>query len=327
MSKFWHDLGWLLSGGIEKTIRERNQLRITLADTRTQLETSQRQKKILEEKLQHSLQAQPLPFLMLNTLPKSGSIFLAQSLHRGLDIPVKRISPGYVPIDLADYQRLAEASAGNAIAQAHLDANPTNLRLLARYSPRIVLHLRDPRQALLSWVHHLQYYASQGELLNALVTPQPPAALFEGNLSAQIDWHLAHHFSNLLAWMENWLAHIETQASPTVFVTQFQDLRENAHTTILRILDFYDIPHWRYTSPALPRTRDLHFRKGELEEWREAFNPTQQKIAGEMMSNHRRVHQLYGGNSSSTPRPATTNTTSEVTSRQGSDLLLPAKSA
>ncbi|HTB64113.1 MAG TPA: sulfotransferase domain-containing protein [Opitutales bacterium] len=294
MQKLCKDILWLLSGGVNDTIRERNELKTQITATRADLQKSLARINVLEESLRHAKQSLRLPLIMLNTLPKSGSIFLVESLRTGLNIPVKRVSAGYFPMDLADYRPLADAAEGNAVSQAHLDANPTNLQLLSDYSRRVVLHLRDPRQALLSWIHHVHGYANIGQLRESMVTPVPPVSLFQSGLSAEIDWHLAHHFGNLLNWMERWLEHAESGNSPTLLISHFHDLRANPQTAIERILDFYGIPRQAYTPKDIPRTRETHFRKGELDEWREVFNSTQKQICADLMKGYPRVNRLYG---------------------------------
>jgi hypothetical protein len=294
MNKKFHDLCWLLSGGVGDTIRQRNQLKVQLADARARLEEALQREMVLEEKLKKAAPARPLPFIMLNTLPKSGSVFLLESLRRGLGIPAQKISLGYVPMDLADYRKLAEAAEGNAVAQAHLDANPTNLRLLRERTAGVVLHLRDPRQALLSWIHHVKNYANLGQLSWAMVTPAPTPGLLAESLPAIIDWHLIHHFPNLLDWIERWLEHAESGAGPKVLVSDYRDFHADAQESVLRILDFYDIPRWVYIPREIPRDASTHFRRGQLEEWREVFNPTQQKICAELMAGYPRVNRRYG---------------------------------
>lgn len=294
MQKLLKDLGWLLSGGLGDTIRQRNELRAQLAEAREKLAQARLREKTLEENLRKARPVRPVPFIMLNTLPKSGSIFLRESLVRGLGIPAREISCGYFPMDLADLRKLSDAAAGNTVAQAHLDPNPTNLRLLKEHTSGVVLHLRDPRQALLSWVHHVKSYADAGRLHQTMVTPPPPPALMAMNLTSIIDWHLVHHFPNMLDWMERWLAHVESGAGPQVLVSHYQDFHADAHGSICRILDFYEIPRWAYHSPEIPRDRSTHFRKGELEEWREVFNSAQQKICAELMAGYPRVNRLYG---------------------------------
>jgi DNA-binding transcriptional LysR family regulator len=44
---------------------------------------------------------------------------------------------------------------GGYVAQSHLAPSLENLQILQHYRLKTVLHLRDPRQALLSWVHHI----------------------------------------------------------------------------------------------------------------------------------------------------------------------------
>ena len=48
--------------------------------------------------------APAVPGILLNTLPKSGSIYLVTALREGLALQQKNVSLGYFPIDLADWR-------------------------------------------------------------------------------------------------------------------------------------------------------------------------------------------------------------------------------
>jgi hypothetical protein len=194
-----------------------------------------------------------------------------------------------------DDRKLIKYSAGQTIAKAHIGANPINLLLLKKFCPRMVLLLRDPRQALLSLVHYMKHELDKGDAHSRVwIAPAPTPDLLHGSLSEAIDWHVAHQLPNLLEWMEHWLAHAESGKSPAVLVTQYQDLRENIQTVVERILDFYQIPILAYTPKHVPKDSSTHFRKGDVEEWREVFNPSQQKICADLMAAYPRVNRLYG---------------------------------
>jgi hypothetical protein len=260
------------------------------------MEQAQVRELALMERLNQAAANYPLPFILLNALPKSGSTFLMESLRLGLQAPYKEISNGYFPQDLIDHRKIKEASACYGIVRTHLDANATNIKLLKKYSPRLVLQLRDPRQALLSWVHHVKWYLQHNsDQLFASITPFPPDSARTDSLSAVIDWHLINYLPNILEWTEEWLIHIESGEAPVVLLTHFKDFRENPDHIIARILQFYEIPTWAYLQQDVPKSMDTHFRKGELEEWREVFNHTQQQICADLMADYPRVNRLYGG--------------------------------
>ncbi len=292
MSNPYKDLRWLLSGGVKDTIRQRNELKAQLAATQAELKKSQERVRLLGG----NLSEHPLPFMMLVALPKSASAYLVEVLRRGLNIAYKEVACGYFPQDVMDYRKLNQFSAGNTLAKAHLDANPINMQLLKLHCPRMVLHLRDPRQALLSMVHHLKHCWDTGELqyIQSWIAPAPPPAVLQGGLSGAIDWHLAHFLPNMLEWTERWLAHAESGESPRVLITHYHDLRENTQAVIERILAFYEIPAWAFTPTDVPKDWSVHFRKGELEEWREVFNRAQQEICSDLMADYPRVNRLYG---------------------------------
>jgi hypothetical protein len=102
----------------------------------------------------------------------------------------------YGLIDQIDVKDAHTFSGGGFVSQNHLAPSPENLQILQHFELKMVLHLRDPRQALLSWIHYLHYITggNDGSELLLYFTPRTPAGYFEFSLSRQIDWRTAVRF-------------------------------------------------------------------------------------------------------------------------------------
>jgi len=103
--------------------------------------------------------ARDLPSLALVTQAKSGSISVSAIFDGGFRLPSVMYS--FMSRDVisgwaCDYAR------GGACYTTHLVASERNIaRLQAAGLHKIIVHVRDPRQALVSFVHHLDKYAGQ----------------------------------------------------------------------------------------------------------------------------------------------------------------------
>ena len=93
--------------------------------------------------------------IFLNTMPKSGSVYITNTLAKGLGRKHDAISNGYWMNDRIDESKLYKVSDKKLISQTHLPASSSNLCLYDRYTERVIVHVRDPRQSTLSWCHHL----------------------------------------------------------------------------------------------------------------------------------------------------------------------------
>ena len=92
-----------------------------------------------------------IPGILLNTLPKSGSVYIWNALCTGLGIPEMgvRISGGWYPRKLPVDQLIASLSRGGVVCQDHLDASWQTRLLLSQQLDRMILHVRDPRSSAL----------------------------------------------------------------------------------------------------------------------------------------------------------------------------------
>jgi hypothetical protein len=193
---------------------------------------------------------QPLPPVLLIALPKSGSVYLQRALRRTLRVPVHHIASagmGGATFRELDLRRFA---AGNVVAREHLQPRPFSLRVLARHGIRkIVLHLRDPRAAMVSWTRHLDRVMTHrgfrsAELWCELALPDAYAGwTFEQRLR----WQVENKLPDFVRWIEDWLALAAAGREVEVLVTDYAELERDARRLITRILEFNGIaydPEW-----------------------------------------------------------------------------------
>src|SRR5262249_37919408 len=149
---------------------------------------------------------------------------------------------------------------------------------------KMVLHLRDPRQALLSWIYHLDYVTSQNDLSELLLyfVPRPPIGYFQLSLHDKIDWQIENYLPHIVSWVAAWLDVVDRRPIE-ILTTQQEDLRIAEKSFFDEILRFYGF-NTRYVLPELPKTlEDTHFRRADPMEWMGAFSPDQVAKATSMI--------------------------------------------
>jgi hypothetical protein len=216
------------------------------------------------------------PGILLNTMPKSGSVYIAKSLAKMLALDTMAIGHRYALIDQIDAAAAQTLSRGGYVSQNHLAPSAENLQILRHFDMKLVLHLRDPRQALLSWVHHLDRISGGSDDNIALLyfTPRTPLGYFEYSLHHKIDWQIENYLPQLIAWTAQWLAIADDRSIP-VLITHQDDLRCGERAFFEAILAFYQI-ELDCRLPGLPRTlNETHFRRADPAEWRRTFLPDQ----------------------------------------------------
>ena len=96
-------------------------------------------------------QERGLPAMLINTVPKSASESIWNKLAQGLGLAQCHFSLGLFPDCTLMPSRVRATAAGGVIVKEHLPATPFNLQVLAEHGlDRVLVHLRDPRQATLS---------------------------------------------------------------------------------------------------------------------------------------------------------------------------------
>ena len=218
-----------------------------------------------------------LPPILINTMPKSGSIYLTRAIANslGIEFSTSPVAHGFFPTYFMMPSTLGLFRLGGVVRQEHFDASPINLVICAQYVDRIVLHVRDPRQATLSWTHHFRRLVDVDPTGVPATMHQPPEEFRGWTFERQPDWHIDHHLVSLVAWLRQWRAAEET-ARFKILWTRFDELVNDERALFNRILAFHDIPYDRIVLRPPAKTMEYHYRCGRTDEW-EAVLTAEQK--------------------------------------------------
>lgn len=214
--------------------------------------------------------------IYFNTLPKSGSIYLLRSLSHMFNISRKRIASGLFPNDVAYPVLIDDFYQGVWVGQEHLPATPRNLYNLSHYGiDRFIVHVRDPRQAVLSFVHHINKW--QKRILKTVDIMLDDEIFFTLPLPQQIDWALTHLYPAMVSWIEGWVKVDEKNRwGITIKMMEFADMKKAPRSYFKEFCDFYKIEDCDLDKIVQqPRNEDCHFRKGHIDEWRHVFSSSQ----------------------------------------------------
>lgn len=241
------------------------------------------------ERARHYLERRlRLPSIYLNTLPKSGSMYLFESLKKGLGLQYEQTSSRiYFTEDRIIYEAMLRLAQGGCISQEHLPAHPWNLYVLKKTLPKMIVHVRDPRQACLSWAHHCQNYFQTGQTrVIEMYLPANLPQFFEQSLTEQLDWHLRQYYPLLIDFIQGWMQCKEEETwGDQILLTRYQDFAEDNQATLQQILSFYEIDPDDFDAPVQgPQAGRRHFRKGQKDEWRSVFTTEQIEWANERLT-------------------------------------------
>lgn len=228
-----------------------------------------------------------IPPILLVTLPKSGSMFLWENITNALRIKNMRISGSYFPDDLIMESWLIELAKGRRVSQEHIPARFINLRLLQKYLDRFVVHVRDPRQAILSWIYFMEKQCRERGM-ETLSRIDPPIDLdfLAWPLGKKLDYYLKNYFPQWVKWIEDWVSVDEDpDFKPKILFTQHREFQSASKEIFRKIFRFYGIEDEScLSSVSEPQKGKMHFRKGSNEEWRETYTSEQIEMTRTYMS-------------------------------------------
>ncbi len=229
---------------------------------------------------QAKAKAKGLSPVFINTMLKSGTGFLTKILREHLDLPQYFTTLRGSPNDWILPRYMELFAAGGALSVQHLDASETNLDILAAKGvSKIYLHIRDPRQATVSYMHHLENNLS-GELfaLRNWIQPFLPDNYAQMDWPQKTAWQAKNHVPGQIHWIQEWVTAAERDPRFDIMIIDFDEFRRNEVATINKVLGFFGIDY-QVTEADMPQKKDVpHFRSGQTEEWRGVFTPRQQEI-------------------------------------------------
>jgi hypothetical protein len=174
---------------------------------------------------------------------------------------------------------MARIAEGGIIAKEHIPASAHNLKVLEDHGlTRMVVHLRDPRQAMLSWVHFVRDDVSMRLMGPIWRRTVPPAHIVKGTLEETIDWCIDNYLPILIEFIEGWRRVTADPDSPfEVRFLTFEKFRTQPDAYFAEALDFLGAPKADFRAEAEAET--VHLRKGALDEWREVLDKQRQAAA------------------------------------------------
>ncbi len=228
-----------------------------------------------------------IPAIALVAMQKSASEYIRDVLLRALDVPLCYPDLGTHPHNLLIPSTLRQMARGGLLARLHLDGAPGNLDALQRAGiERVFVHLRDPRQTTLSWVHHINRIPqTQFDQFRNYYLPAVPAELRGWELAVQLQWATEHYFPAAVEVVRSWLA---APATPglAIEISCFERFADDPSAYLRRLLDFYGCPDARLADAlaAVDAHERANFRLGHKDEWRSVFTVAQQRSMNRMIA-------------------------------------------
>lgn len=244
------------------------------------------------------------PSVFFVSLPKSGTVFTWYSLQdmTGLKMPDFHLLKGWF-----DYNRGRDFSCPDLYAcgdyntqllipegmkhflrgyifGAHMQASYHNMRILKESGiEKITVLLRDPRDAFVSWVHHLHKLGLPARNYHSKIY-HIPRTYYDGSLEDQFRYQIRTFLPTTINWVEGWLDYYASNDREIdVLFVYYDELKREPLRYIRRIAEFHGLENVDYSKIVVPEPGKMHFRKGEHGQWRNDIAPADQQLVDDLL--------------------------------------------
>lgn len=218
---------------------------------------------------EQDLTARPrTPSLFLISLKRSGSVYVWRKLADGCGMPMVRLACGDFFETLLIEENLRLFASHGMVSQEHLAPLPNVLDALEQFAVRPVVHLRDPRQSMISWLHYVdrEVAAVGGDAFYLDIPGEWAEMAFE----AKADWCIEHYMPRIIAWVEGWASAAASRPQLDILFTHFEEMKTDESGFFKRILDHAGLPHGSFNDITMEEAEMLasaNFHRGETNEW------------------------------------------------------------
>lgn len=219
------------------------------------------------------------PNIIFNSIMKSGSTYIVRGLKVGLGYNVESVNKTPFNLYWKDF-----VHKDNLISKQHSLPTDSYLKEINKYDDmKMVVHVRDPRQAIVSLAHYYNH-PKERKLWKKFGLPE---GYYHLTWSQQIDWNIEYKLPQMVKFIEEWLAikdHADSKKNGLqILVTTYEELITNELNLYYKILDFYEIPRSDFKYINLEKNEEVLYRKADVNEWRSELTEQQKQRVAEIV--------------------------------------------
>tara|TARA_R110002074_G_scaffold402151_1_gene604050 strand:- start:1276 stop:2304 length:1029 start_codon:yes stop_codon:yes gene_type:complete len=226
--------------------------------------------------LKHEARLKTRPNIPFFAFPKTGSSYVTNTLANALDIPF-----GVTSID----SRTAVPAwskffaDGPGVLHDHLWMDEENAQTLEDGKfKRIILHVRDPRQVIISTAHHAKISPDTAQIFGGVNISEVSSLSPEEIIQHIID--RGRFIGAFSRWFDAWQA---TGDRFEIFVSQYELMNSDPQKFFREILQFCDaslsslsdVEKFLYQETNESKGKNFNFRSGDSEEWKHVLTDKQ----------------------------------------------------
>ncbi|MDY0873647.1 sulfotransferase domain-containing protein [Dongia rigui] len=202
------------------------------------------------------------PPLTIISLPKSGSVYLQTALRRTLRIPMIKFDAGGTFDTSLRYFPLRQFAKGNALTRVHMLARPHLVQAL-RHSGilKIMVLIRDPRDAIISWSKHVDRNLTSRGITGAIIDVEMelPDDFADWTSHDRLRWQIKNTLPRFCEWIQGWVD-LSADSDVQIEFFDFADMAGQEGAFVERVLRYFGIdydPAWVIVPDAKPGRHNI----------------------------------------------------------------------
>ena len=212
--------------------------------------------------------------ILINALPKSGSLYIARTLSTTLSCEMIPIGKPQGPFHFIDTEALYNfLSKPKSVCQEHIPATDFHLNALHISGlKKIVIQFRDPRDAIVSWAHHIERQdIAQSPWIQCFLISSGniPENYYTLDWQNKLDHLIKHFYPQMIDWMKGWLRAAQDDRF-SIMINTYEKFVDDKESFIQKLIEFFDLHkedleiQWPSDSSRMDKNinLDTHFRRG-----------------------------------------------------------------
>jgi len=236
---------------------------------------------VKSKKIQLNLKNNQIEPIFFNSLPKSGSVFMNSFFEKNLKLQKINLlfGQGFTNQTLSTKLFDKFSSTPSSFSHCHVQASKDNLSIISANIEKIFMLVRDPRQVLISYVHHLRRKPVHKYDLTFI---NEKDNYFNLSFEEQLEWCLKNGlYRDIIDFIQGWIEVEKFKKFPgKILILTQEELVTKKDFFFKQLMNFYNIDDNKYSIPNDPKFNSkTSYRKGSINEWKTVFNNSQKEYA------------------------------------------------
>ena len=181
-----------------------------------------------------------------------------------------------------DWSKLDQSINEKRLSISHTLPSRGNAIALRQHVVRCVVHLRDPRQSILSRIHKIERKLKDKDYgWYERITPALPEGYACMKLEDKLWWQLTNELQPRIDMIQGWIDYQALSNNPVqILFTTHQELKEFPELLFAVIMDFFNLPSSNLNLNIKKGDhKKYNYRKGSHNEWQQIYSYEQKQYA------------------------------------------------